>query len=121
VDEPENAKIIRSIGLDLQDIQDFRIDPSQDLIAFLFLPFAELAYPELLTMSSQQPHPLAAHPHLTFPSYSDPGMRDSFQIVDDIIGMRFCRRVQESTQNSGFREVSSSDARVMKLASVKHP
>jgi hypothetical protein len=87
VDEPENAKIIRSIGLDLQDIQDFRIDPSHDLIAFLFLPFAELAYPELHTMSSQQPHPLAAHPHLTFPSYSDPGMRDSFQIVDDIIGM----------------------------------
>ncbi|KAJ7902408.1 hypothetical protein B0H13DRAFT_2335569 [Mycena leptocephala] len=38
-------------------------------------------------MSSQQPHPLAAHPHLTFPTYSDLGIGDSFQITDDIIGM----------------------------------
>ncbi|KAJ7872385.1 hypothetical protein B0H13DRAFT_1895400 [Mycena leptocephala] len=38
-------------------------------------------------MSSQQPHPLAAHPHLTFPTYSDLGTGDSFQITDDIIGV----------------------------------
>ncbi|KAJ7872386.1 hypothetical protein B0H13DRAFT_2280271 [Mycena leptocephala] len=34
VDEPENAKNIRSIGFDIQDFQDFRIDPSQDLQLF---------------------------------------------------------------------------------------
>jgi hypothetical protein len=86
VDEPENARSIRSVGLDLQDFQDFRIDPSQDLLAFLFLPPLGLAYLELRTMSSRQPHPLAAYPHLIFPT-SDTVMTDSFQIVDDIIGM----------------------------------
>jgi hypothetical protein len=87
VDEPKNARSIRSVGLDLQDFQDFRFDPSQDLLAFLFLPPVGLSYLELRTLSSQQPHPLAAHPHLTFPTYSDLGMTDSFQIVDDIICM----------------------------------
>jgi hypothetical protein len=88
VDEPENAKSICSHYLDLEDAADFRIDPSQDLIAFLFLPPVGLglAYLELRTMSSQQPHPLAAQPHLAFLS-SDLGMADSFQIVDDIIGI----------------------------------
>jgi hypothetical protein len=88
VDEPENARSIYSVGLDLEDAQDFRIDPSQDLIVFLFLPPVDLglAYLELRAMSSQQPHPLATHPHLAFPT-NDPGMGDSFQIVDDIIGI----------------------------------
>ncbi|KAJ7902426.1 hypothetical protein B0H13DRAFT_2513461 [Mycena leptocephala] len=89
VDEPENARSIRSIGLDLQDFQGFRIDPSQDLIAFLFLPPVGLAYLELLTMSSQQPHPLAVHPHLIFATRGNTRLWNSFEIVDDIIGLFF--------------------------------
>jgi hypothetical protein len=88
VDEPENARSIHSVsfGLGLEDADDFRIDPSQDLIVVLFLPPVGLAYLELRTLSSQQPHPLAVHPLLVFPT-SGPGMTDSFQIVDDIIGI----------------------------------
>jgi hypothetical protein len=89
VDEPENARSICSIALDLQDFLDFRIDPSQDLLAFLFLPPVGLAYLELRTMSSQQPHPLAVHPHLIFVTRGNTMLWNSFEIVDDIIGLFF--------------------------------
>ncbi|KAJ6535100.1 hypothetical protein B0H19DRAFT_1080496 [Mycena capillaripes] len=89
VNDPEHAKLIHDIGIDPQDFQDFAVDPTQDLMAFLYVPPGELAHLQLRTMSSHEPHPLATHPHLLFALDRDPTMSLSIQIVDDIIGMFF--------------------------------
>ncbi|KAJ6535113.1 hypothetical protein B0H19DRAFT_438309 [Mycena capillaripes] len=89
VDDPKHARLTHDIGIDPQDFQDFAIDPTQDLMAFMYVPPGELAHLELRTMSSHEPHPLATHPHLLFTLDRDPTMSLSIQIVDDIIGMFF--------------------------------
>jgi hypothetical protein len=89
VNDRENAATACNPGISPQDFQDFAIDPTQDLIAFLYVPTGGLAYLELRTISSQRPHPRAVHPFLTFSLERDPEMALTIQIVDDVIGMFF--------------------------------
>ncbi|KAJ6455278.1 hypothetical protein C8R47DRAFT_1060832 [Mycena vitilis] len=87
-DEPENARVTHDIGIDPNDFQDFAIDPTQDLMVFLYVPLGgELAHLELRTMSSHEPHPRAARPQLEFSLERDPTMSLSIQIVDDVLGL----------------------------------
>ncbi|KAJ7629178.1 hypothetical protein DFH06DRAFT_722166 [Mycena polygramma] len=90
VDDPENARVTHDIGIDPHDFQDFAIDPTQDLMVFLYVPLlGELAHLELRTMSSHEPHPRATHPHLEFSLERDPSMSLSIQIVDEVLGLFF--------------------------------
>ncbi|KAJ6535127.1 hypothetical protein B0H19DRAFT_1185045 [Mycena capillaripes] len=88
LDDPENAKISHDIETpDEHDFQDFAIDPTQDLMAFLFLAPGERARLHFRTILSHQPHPLAAIPCSLFTLDRNPRMTLSIQIVDDVIGI----------------------------------
>jgi hypothetical protein len=93
VEDPENARDTHDIGIDPQDLQDFAIDPTQDLIALVHAPPGVHAYLELRTISSQEPHPLASHPVLSFYLVRNPFFTISIQIVDNVVGMFFTEQL----------------------------
>ncbi|KAJ7229560.1 hypothetical protein B0H12DRAFT_1147530 [Mycena haematopus] len=89
VDNPQNAKVTRSGGIDLRDFEDFSIDPTQDLMVRFYTPPGEMAFLECRTISSQEPHPRAVHPILRFSLNRNPIGVFYIQIVDDVIGIFF--------------------------------
>ncbi|KAF7330170.1 F-box domain-containing protein [Mycena venus] len=90
VGDPENARVTHGIE-SLEDFRDFMIDPTQDLIVRLYMPVGQSAYLECRTISSEDLHPLAACPVLTFSLTRDPTNMLSIQIVDNMIGVFFPR------------------------------
>ncbi|KAJ7800512.1 hypothetical protein B0H14DRAFT_2898913 [Mycena olivaceomarginata] len=89
VDEPRASRDIYSMGTNLQNFEDFVIDPTQDLIVRFYTPPGELAYLECRTLSFQEPHPLAKNDILAFLLDRDPIGLFSMQVADDIIGIFF--------------------------------
>ncbi|KAF8190667.1 hypothetical protein K438DRAFT_1831422 [Mycena galopus ATCC 62051] len=89
VDDPQKARAIHSVEIDLQSFRDLAIDPTQDLLVRFYTPTDELAYLECCTISSHEPHPLAARSILTFSLDRDPIGFFSIQIADDVIGIFF--------------------------------
>ncbi|KAJ7673729.1 hypothetical protein DFH06DRAFT_1081558 [Mycena polygramma] len=82
--DPTTARATRVIG---PNIEDFAIDPTQDLLARYNATPGIVARLELCTISSQQPHPLAAQPHIDISADELPPL--SIQIADDAIGIFF--------------------------------
>ncbi|KAJ6554410.1 hypothetical protein B0H19DRAFT_1071811 [Mycena capillaripes] len=88
VHDAENATTSHKLGIDLEGFQDFVIDPTQDLVAFAYLPDTgrRRAVLELRTLSAHQPHPLALEPQMAFPlDYESEGL--AIQVVDDIMAL----------------------------------
>ncbi|KAJ7666832.1 hypothetical protein DFH06DRAFT_1184855 [Mycena polygramma] len=87
VDDTRSANVTRTMGPDLHDFQDFTIDPTQDLVVFLFVARGGLARLEARTISGRQPHPLAASPFMDFMVERSPQIPVTIQIADDVIGI----------------------------------
>ncbi|KAF7340687.1 F-box domain-containing protein [Mycena sanguinolenta] len=87
VDNPQNARVTQSGGIELSNFEDFAIDPTQDLIIRFYAP--EPAYLDCRTMSSHEPHPRANHPVFTFSLDRHPIGVFYIQIVDDVVGIFF--------------------------------
>ncbi|KAJ7607788.1 hypothetical protein DFH06DRAFT_1066517 [Mycena polygramma] len=87
VDNPLSAKVTRTIGLDLHDFQDFTIDPTQDLVALLFVARGGLGRLEARSISERQPHPLASSPFMHFMVDRSPQLPVTIQVADDVIGI----------------------------------
>ncbi|KAF8175086.1 hypothetical protein K438DRAFT_2023020 [Mycena galopus ATCC 62051] len=85
VDDAENATVSHRIGIDSSDFQDFSIDPTQNLVVFSYLAPGGVAHWELRTISTNQPHPLATQPVLSFPQCE--AEATATQIADDVIAM----------------------------------
>ncbi|KAJ7607790.1 hypothetical protein DFH06DRAFT_1249610 [Mycena polygramma] len=87
MDDPRSVKVTRTMGPDLHDFQDFTIDPTQDLVVFLFVARGGLARLEARTISARQPHPLAASPFMDFMVEHSPQFPVTIQVADDVIGI----------------------------------
>ncbi|KAJ6452892.1 hypothetical protein C8R47DRAFT_263040 [Mycena vitilis] len=87
VDDPRSVNVTRTMGPDLHDFQDFTIDPTQDLVVFLFVARGGLARLEARTISARQPHPLAASPFMDFMVEHSPQLPVTIQVADDVIGI----------------------------------
>ncbi|KAJ7753586.1 hypothetical protein DFH07DRAFT_921278 [Mycena maculata] len=85
----DRAKTKHPIGIDLDDFQDFALDPSQNLLVVLYQPANEWARLECRTLSSHQAHPLAPAALFSFPLDRDPALALSIQIADDVIALSF--------------------------------
>ncbi|KAJ6449502.1 hypothetical protein C8R47DRAFT_1062244 [Mycena vitilis] len=83
----ENARTTHAMGQDLQNIEDFAMEPTQDLLALVSATPGGMARLELRSISSQQPHPLAAAPHFEF--QVDESEPISVQIAGDVISVFF--------------------------------
>ncbi|KAJ6511000.1 hypothetical protein C8R45DRAFT_1068842 [Mycena sanguinolenta] len=87
VDDPQNARVTQSDGIELMNFEDFAIDPTQDLIIRFYT--SEPAYLDCRTMSTHEPHPRANQPVFTFLLDRHPIGIFYIQIVDDIVGIFF--------------------------------
>lgn len=70
--------------------RDFVMDPTQDLVAFVYERAGDFARVECRSLSSLQAHPLAAVPILSFPVDLPLGPL-AFEIADDVIGLFLAR------------------------------
>ncbi|KAJ7670715.1 hypothetical protein DFH06DRAFT_1369742 [Mycena polygramma] len=97
-----NARTTHAMGQELPNIQDFAMEPTQDLLALFSATPGGMARLELRTISSQQPHPLAGTPH--FEIRVDDSEPISVQIAGDVIGIFFPEPVRVLLLNwrSGF-------------------
>ncbi|KAJ7909592.1 hypothetical protein B0H13DRAFT_2491327 [Mycena leptocephala] len=66
-------------------LHGFGIDPTQDLVAFLYMPAGESARLEFRTISTMEPHPLASVPIHSFMLDANIELELSIQIADDMI------------------------------------
>ncbi|KAJ7450078.1 hypothetical protein B0H11DRAFT_2078366 [Mycena galericulata] len=85
----DEARTKHALAIDVEDFQDFAMDPTQDLVVFLYHVDAESANLECRTLASHQAHPLASLPLLSLPLARDPSMTLSIQIADDVVALSF--------------------------------
>lgn len=85
----DKAKVKHAIGIHTEDLLDFAIDPTQDLLVILYQPANDSAHLECRSFSSHRAHPLAALPLLLFPLEAGPAPRLSIHIADDIVAISF--------------------------------
>ncbi|KAJ6558386.1 hypothetical protein B0H19DRAFT_1150954 [Mycena capillaripes] len=72
--------------------RDFVLDPTQDLVAFVYERPGDIAYVECRTLSTMQPHPLTALPVLSFPVNIAAGSL-LVDLADDVISLFFDQHV----------------------------
>ncbi|KAF7312606.1 F-box domain-containing protein [Mycena indigotica] len=70
---------------------DFAMDPTQDLVVFLYKQefWSETGNFDIRSLSTLEPHPLAALPTLSFDLRDDAFRRIFLQVADDVIGLLF--------------------------------
>ncbi|KAJ7667391.1 hypothetical protein B0H17DRAFT_253635 [Mycena rosella] len=71
------------------DPRDFVIDPTQDLVAFVYEHPEDSANVECRTLLSLKPHPLATLPLISFPVTDFPLGPLCVDLADDVIGLFF--------------------------------
>nr|GAT53420.1 predicted protein [Mycena chlorophos] len=89
VDAPQAQAMTReSVGV---SSLDFAMDPTQDLVVFLYKVefWSETGNFDIRSLSTLEPHPLAAHPTLSFDLRDDAFRRIFLQVADDVIGLLF--------------------------------
>ncbi|KAJ7620322.1 hypothetical protein FB45DRAFT_929968 [Roridomyces roridus] len=74
------------LGIDMEQFEDFTIDPPQDLLVVFLHSAPGQAGLVFETLSDHQPHPLARCPTITFPAGNIRPVLSSIQIADDVIG-----------------------------------
>ncbi|KAJ7620354.1 hypothetical protein FB45DRAFT_930047 [Roridomyces roridus] len=76
---------IHDLGIDLEQFEDFTIDPAQDLLVIFLHSAPGQASLLIKSLTDHQPHPLARCPTITFSAEHRP-LLSSIQIADDVIG-----------------------------------
>ncbi|KAF7333518.1 F-box domain-containing protein [Mycena venus] len=89
----DSSARVTSIGdLDM-DPRDFVLDPTQDLVAFVSEHPEDVAHIECRTLTTLQPHPLAAAPILSFSVINFAAGYLLVDLADDVISLFFDQHV----------------------------